>query len=116
MDLDKLHSALLEDLSVEDSRSIRADMQELFDSRGYKVLAQYLETYYRSEIAGIAGTPLADSSQVYQQEFRKGVAAGLLMVLQLPENLIQFCESNIQSEHFSSQQETDRDGWETELV
>ena len=113
MDLHKLHNQIFEELSYEDSRTLLAQMQQLFDSPAWLTIAKYLEVGYRSNIADIAASPVRNSSDIYQQEYNKGYAQAFLAFLQLPGQLEDFAKANV--EQLDRQQEDLEDGWQERI-
>lgn len=117
MDLKSLHERLIEDMTEEDARNTLSHMKTLYESPGWKSLAKYLEIYYRSEIVSIAAAPILRLDDALPQEFKKGSASAILLLLQLPDMLKLYAENTLQMT--GMQQEAHRgddDGWSTESI
>jgi hypothetical protein len=117
VDLKSLHERIIEDLTEEDARSLLSHMKNLSESPGWKSLAKYLEIYYRSEIVAISAAPILRLDDALPQEFKKGSASAILLLLQLPDMLKLYAENTLQIAGMQQEAHTgDEHGWTTESI
>lgn len=117
VDLAQLHNTILDDLTPEDAAELKASVGELLTHRGWNVLAQYLNIFYRSKIASIAATPIKCLDDALPQEYEKGSANAILLLLQLPEQLTLLADNTLQMGRREAQEAQDEaDGWTTDRI
>lgn len=117
VDLAQLHSSILEDLSPDDALRLKKSVGDLLTHQGWIILAQYLNVFYRSKIASIAAAPIKSLDEALPQEFEKGTASAILLLLQLPEQLTLLADNTLQMGAREAQEAQDEaDGWSTERI
>lgn len=101
-------------LHNEQKRALRV----LIESEGWRILAKTLQEQCGNRESHIVLTPLSDAFTSHMQEYMKGEAAILRLILTLPDRLIEALEdeTDVNAEHNADQPDTGdlelgSDGW-----
>lgn len=103
-----------DELANEEKRALR----QLLESRGWSILRRTLEEGYRAREQHILLTPLSETFTSFQQEFMKGEASILRLILAMPQMTIEALEEedtdddrNARAEPDTAEPELGSDGW-----
>jgi len=77
------------------SVELKSDLQALLASRAWKVLEAQLHGHYHQLMAQLVAKPIPSLDAALAQEYSKGQVSTLLILRDLPHQLIAYCESAI---------------------
>ena len=90
-----LAEAALQDLDIDGARDMKAKMEELLSHPAWKHISNTIRFHYHRQMADMLATPLESVDAALKQEYTKGNLAAYLTLWSMPETMIAFFDSVI---------------------